>query len=154
MELIFGLVLLIGVGFLLLTIFGNAVDIDGAFESVGLDALPGLDGGEAGSLGLNVIASFLAGFGGVGLAGTLADAAGTSARGTDRPRRPTIGGAQRSRRGTSRPSRKPMAPAPRSPQERRTSPFQKTSLDLWNRMIAVNLTGSFLCAQAALPQMR
>ncbi|MGE0582154.1 MAG: SDR family NAD(P)-dependent oxidoreductase [Steroidobacteraceae bacterium] len=32
-------------------------------------------------------------------------------------------------------------------------PFAKTSLELWNRMLAVNLTGSFLCAQAALPQM-
>jgi NAD(P)-dependent dehydrogenase (short-subunit alcohol dehydrogenase family) len=34
-----------------------------------------------------------------------------------------------------------------------SAPFQKTSLDLWNQMIAVNLTGNFLCAQAALPQM-
>ena len=34
-----------------------------------------------------------------------------------------------------------------------SAPFQKTTLELWNRMIAVNLTGSFLCAQAALPQM-
>jgi NAD(P)-dependent dehydrogenase (short-subunit alcohol dehydrogenase family) len=34
-----------------------------------------------------------------------------------------------------------------------SAPFQKTSLELWNRMIAVNLTGSFICAQAALPQM-
>jgi NAD(P)-dependent dehydrogenase (short-subunit alcohol dehydrogenase family) len=34
-----------------------------------------------------------------------------------------------------------------------SAPFQKTSLELWNRMIAVNLTGSFLCTQAALPQM-
>jgi NAD(P)-dependent dehydrogenase (short-subunit alcohol dehydrogenase family) len=31
--------------------------------------------------------------------------------------------------------------------------FAKTSLDLWQRMLAVNLTGSFLCAQAALPDM-
>jgi NAD(P)-dependent dehydrogenase (short-subunit alcohol dehydrogenase family) len=34
-----------------------------------------------------------------------------------------------------------------------SAPFQKTSLELWNRMIAVNLTGSFNCTQAALPQM-
>ena len=34
-----------------------------------------------------------------------------------------------------------------------SAPFQKTSLDLWQRMLAVNLTGSFLCAQAALPDM-
>jgi NAD(P)-dependent dehydrogenase (short-subunit alcohol dehydrogenase family) len=34
-----------------------------------------------------------------------------------------------------------------------SAPFMKTSIDLWQRMLAVNLTGSFLCAQAALPDM-
>ncbi len=34
-----------------------------------------------------------------------------------------------------------------------SAPFMKTSVDLWQRMLAVNLTGSFLCAQAALPDM-
>jgi NAD(P)-dependent dehydrogenase (short-subunit alcohol dehydrogenase family) len=34
-----------------------------------------------------------------------------------------------------------------------SAPFGKTSLELWQRMLAVNLTGSFLCAQAALPDM-
>jgi NAD(P)-dependent dehydrogenase (short-subunit alcohol dehydrogenase family) len=34
-----------------------------------------------------------------------------------------------------------------------SAPFQRTSLDLWNRMIAVNLTGTFHCSQSALPQM-
>lgn len=34
-----------------------------------------------------------------------------------------------------------------------SAPFMKTSLELWQRMLAVNLTGSFLCAQAALPDM-
>ena len=34
-----------------------------------------------------------------------------------------------------------------------SAPFAKTSLGLWQRMLAVNLTGSFLCAQAALPDM-
>ncbi len=34
-----------------------------------------------------------------------------------------------------------------------SAPFAKTSLELWQRMLAVNLTGSFLCAQAALPDM-
>lgn len=34
-----------------------------------------------------------------------------------------------------------------------SAPFTKTSIELWQRMLAVNLTGSFLCAQAALPDM-
>ncbi len=34
-----------------------------------------------------------------------------------------------------------------------SAPFLKTSIDLWQRMLSVNLTGSFLCAQAALPDM-
>jgi NAD(P)-dependent dehydrogenase (short-subunit alcohol dehydrogenase family) len=34
-----------------------------------------------------------------------------------------------------------------------SAPFGKTSLELWQRMLAVNLTGTFLCSQAALPQM-
>jgi NAD(P)-dependent dehydrogenase (short-subunit alcohol dehydrogenase family) len=34
-----------------------------------------------------------------------------------------------------------------------SAPFLKTSTELWQRMLAVNLTGSFLCAQAALPDM-
>jgi NAD(P)-dependent dehydrogenase (short-subunit alcohol dehydrogenase family) len=34
-----------------------------------------------------------------------------------------------------------------------SAPFLKTSLDLWQRLLAVNLTGTFLCAQAALPDM-
>lgn len=34
-----------------------------------------------------------------------------------------------------------------------SAPFGKTSLDLWQRMLAVNLTGSFLCTQQALPDM-
>jgi NAD(P)-dependent dehydrogenase (short-subunit alcohol dehydrogenase family) len=33
------------------------------------------------------------------------------------------------------------------------APFLKTSLDLWRRMTAVNLDGTFLCTQAALPDM-
>jgi NAD(P)-dependent dehydrogenase (short-subunit alcohol dehydrogenase family) len=34
-----------------------------------------------------------------------------------------------------------------------SAPFGKTSLELWNRMLAVNLTGTFICTQAALPGM-
>ena len=34
-----------------------------------------------------------------------------------------------------------------------SAPFLKTSVELWQRMLAVNLTGTFLCAQAALPDM-
>ena len=32
-------------------------------------------------------------------------------------------------------------------------PFHHTSLELWNKLIAVNLTGVFLCTQAALGEM-
>lgn len=35
----------------------------------------------------------------------------------------------------------------------KTAPAMKTSLDLWQDMIAVNMTGAFLCAKAALPPM-
>lgn len=34
-----------------------------------------------------------------------------------------------------------------------SAPFGKTSQDLWQRMLDVNLTGTFLCTQAALPDM-
>lgn len=34
-----------------------------------------------------------------------------------------------------------------------SAPFGKTSAELWDRMLAVNLTGTFHCAQAALPDM-
>ena len=33
------------------------------------------------------------------------------------------------------------------------APFMKTGLELWRRMLDVNLTGTFLCTQAALPGM-
>lgn len=33
------------------------------------------------------------------------------------------------------------------------APFVKTDLELWNRMLGVNLTGAFLCTQAVLPAM-
>jgi len=34
-----------------------------------------------------------------------------------------------------------------------TAPIQTTPLDLWNRMLAVNLTGAFLCSRAVVPSM-
>lgn len=34
-----------------------------------------------------------------------------------------------------------------------TAPLAKTSLDLWQRMLNVNLTGTFLCSRAVLPGM-
>lgn len=35
-----------------------------------------------------------------------------------------------------------------------SAPFRKTSIDMWQRMLSVNLTGTFICTQAALPQMQ
>lgn len=35
----------------------------------------------------------------------------------------------------------------------KTAPSMKTTLTLWQEMIAVNMTGAFLCAKAALPAM-
>jgi len=34
-----------------------------------------------------------------------------------------------------------------------SQPFTRTSLELWNRLLAVNLTGGFLCTQQVLPGM-
>jgi NAD(P)-dependent dehydrogenase (short-subunit alcohol dehydrogenase family) len=33
-------------------------------------------------------------------------------------------------------------------------PFEETTLDTWNRCLAINLTGAFLCARRAVPGMR
>lgn len=35
-----------------------------------------------------------------------------------------------------------------------SAPLERTSIELWQSMLAVNLTGTFLCMQAALPDMR
>jgi NAD(P)-dependent dehydrogenase (short-subunit alcohol dehydrogenase family) len=35
-----------------------------------------------------------------------------------------------------------------------SAPFDKTSLEQWSRLLAVNLTGTFLCTQSALASMR
>lgn len=79
MELLFLGIMLMGLLYLLLMIFsgmGQVADfgIDGVLESTGLDTLFGLDAGDAGEasgLGCSVIAAFLAGFGAVGLVGSL-----------------------------------------------------------------------------------
>ena len=34
-----------------------------------------------------------------------------------------------------------------------SAPFARTSLEMWQRMLAINLTGTFVCSQAALPDM-
>lgn len=34
-----------------------------------------------------------------------------------------------------------------------SAPFAGTSLELWSRMLAVNLTGTYLCSKAALPDL-
>jgi ketoreductase len=35
-----------------------------------------------------------------------------------------------------------------------SAPFEKTGLDTWNRVLGINLTGTFLVSQAALPSVR
>ncbi|MCL2713141.1 MAG: SDR family oxidoreductase [Alphaproteobacteria bacterium] len=35
-----------------------------------------------------------------------------------------------------------------------SAPFEKTSLEVWNRVLAINLTGAFVVTQAALPSIR
>src|SRR5207244_2197538 len=35
-----------------------------------------------------------------------------------------------------------------------SGPFDKTSADAWDRLLAVNVTGVFNCVQAAVPAMR
>ena len=34
------------------------------------------------------------------------------------------------------------------------TPFEEITLEEWNRVLAVNLTGAFLCAQAAIPHLK
>jgi NAD(P)-dependent dehydrogenase (short-subunit alcohol dehydrogenase family) len=53
----------------------------------------------------------------------------------------------------ARAARGPLAILVNNAGQAESAPFAKTSLELWQRMLAVNLTGSFLCAQAALPDM-
>lgn len=79
MELIFGAMLVGGLLYLLLMIVGGIgetldVDIEGAVKGTGIDAVLGLDSpdsSEISGLGCSVIAAFMAGFGAVGLVGSL-----------------------------------------------------------------------------------
>ena len=54
----------------------------------------------------------------------------------------------------ARAARGPIAILVNNAGQAESAPFHKTSLELWQRMLAVNLTGSFLCAQAALSDMQ
>jgi NAD(P)-dependent dehydrogenase (short-subunit alcohol dehydrogenase family) len=53
----------------------------------------------------------------------------------------------------ARAARGPLAILVNNAGQAESAPFAKTSPELWQRMLAVNLTGTFLCAQAALPDM-
>jgi NAD(P)-dependent dehydrogenase (short-subunit alcohol dehydrogenase family) len=53
----------------------------------------------------------------------------------------------------ARAARGPVAILVNNAGQAESAPFGRTSLDLWQRMLAVNLTGSFLCARQALPDM-
>ncbi|HEY4067232.1 MAG TPA: SDR family NAD(P)-dependent oxidoreductase [Burkholderiaceae bacterium] len=55
--------------------------------------------------------------------------------------------------GQARAARGPISILVNNAGQAESAPFLKTSSELWQRMIAVNLTGSFHCAQAALPDM-
>jgi NAD(P)-dependent dehydrogenase (short-subunit alcohol dehydrogenase family) len=53
----------------------------------------------------------------------------------------------------ARAARGPIAILVNNAGQAESAPFLKTSAELWQRMLAVNLSGSFHCAQAALPDM-
>lgn len=53
----------------------------------------------------------------------------------------------------ARAARGPIAILVNNAGQAESAPFARTSLELWQRMLAVNLTGSFLCTQAALPDL-
>lgn len=55
--------------------------------------------------------------------------------------------------GEARSTRGPVAILVNNAGVAESAPFARTSLELWQRMLAVNLTGPFLCTQAALPDM-
>lgn len=53
----------------------------------------------------------------------------------------------------ARAARGPIAVLVNNAGQAESAPFAKTSTELWQRMLAVNLTGTFHCAQAVLPDM-
>jgi NAD(P)-dependent dehydrogenase (short-subunit alcohol dehydrogenase family) len=53
----------------------------------------------------------------------------------------------------ARAARGPLAVLVNNAGQAESAPFLKTSAELWQRMLAVNLSGTFLCCQAALPDM-
>ncbi len=55
--------------------------------------------------------------------------------------------------GAARSARGPLAILINNAGAAESAPFGRTSLELWQRMLSVNLTGTFLCTQAALPDM-
>ncbi|MBE2271771.1 MAG: hypothetical protein IAE80_26295 [Anaerolinea sp.] len=75
MAIIFGAIMIVGLAYLLLMIFGSLEDplnVDSTLEGTPVGDLLGLESaGEATGLGCSAIAAFLAGFGAVGLTGTL-----------------------------------------------------------------------------------
>jgi NAD(P)-dependent dehydrogenase (short-subunit alcohol dehydrogenase family) len=54
---------------------------------------------------------------------------------------------------TARAALGPLAILVNNAGQAESAPFLKTSAELWQRMLAVNLSGSFVCTQAALPDM-
>jgi NAD(P)-dependent dehydrogenase (short-subunit alcohol dehydrogenase family) len=54
---------------------------------------------------------------------------------------------------SARAARGPLAVLVNNAGQAESAPFLKTSPELWQRMLAVNLNGTFLCSQAALPDM-
>jgi hypothetical protein len=77
MEWLFLALMIFGLAYLVLMIVSGIgdlmpIDVDGMLEGTGIDSLMGLEGAEdASGLGCSVIAAFLAGFGAVGLTGTV-----------------------------------------------------------------------------------
>jgi NAD(P)-dependent dehydrogenase (short-subunit alcohol dehydrogenase family) len=53
----------------------------------------------------------------------------------------------------ARAARGPIAILVNNAGQAESAPFAKTTLEAWQRMLSVNLTGTFLCTQAALPDM-